>query len=107
MFQSTARFRPLRICEKRRILVSMKESSIMVRCRRPDLQTSYAHFCLLMGGLQILYLNLDGQGRAQSAAHTELLPFDEFPEARQLHDGKGWNVSELGCWVKYAESVVE
>jgi len=92
----------LKICEMRSIMTSMKERMITVECRRPDLGTAYATFYLSNSGLKIYYLNVH-QGRPR-VIDWELLPYSDYPEARLLHDGTGWNVGELQCWLGFAET---
>lgn len=103
---STVRHPLIRVCDRKRLVAAMKERSILVMCRRPDLHTKYALFSLLDNGLQILYLPKE-QGQGHAPVYSETLSYVDYPEALLLHDGAAWNLGELGCWVKYAESVVE
>jgi len=84
----------------------MNGKSILVQCNRPDLKTSYAYFSMHDRALQIIYLNVQSGG-VMIPIHSEDLLFSEYPEARLLHDGNAWNVGELSCWLKFAETETE
>lgn len=84
----------------RRKPTTMNGKSLLFQCHRPDLGTRYAYFCMGSDALKIIYLNIHS-GLVQTA-ESESLPFAEYPDVRLLHDGNGWNVTELACWLKYA-----
>lgn len=83
----------------------MTERSIMVQCDRPDLETKYAFFNLGEAQLLILYVTIEEE--KVRTALSERIGFDEYPEAKFLHDGKAWNIHEVNCWVRFAERIEE
>lgn len=88
---------------------NLNGKTIYLQCSRPDLGTRYALFSVGSDALKITYGNIDGHGLFEAKLHPDGQPFREtlvyslFDEARLVHDGNGWNVSELGCWIKFLE----
>lgn len=95
----------LRPCDRKKISAAMNGKSLLVQCHRPDLHTRYAYFDLRPDALHIRYLNIQKGLMVQT--YSETLSFAEYPEARLLHDGSAWNVGELSCWLRYAETPEE
>lgn len=96
--------RPVKIrpCVRKGIKTSMNGKSILVQCRRKDLGTNYAYFSVGPSALKIIYLNV--QHGQVFPRHTENVPYSKYPEARLIHDGSAWNVDELKCWLRFAET---
>lgn len=92
----------IRPCQRKGIITSMNGKSILVQCRRKDLGTNYAYFSVGGSALKIVYLNVKhGQVLPH---HSESVSYAKYPEARLIHDGAAWNVDELKCWLRFAET---
>lgn len=89
---------------------TMNGKTILIQCNRPDLGTSYARFSVGVDALKITYGNVCAHGLFSTKRTPagepvqETLPYSEHGEAQLVHNGRGWNVSELNCWVKFLES---
>jgi hypothetical protein len=78
----------------------MNSETIVVQFQRPN--TSHIIISRTIDGLAIGYGN--PYGSIVKAVEWDFLPFKDAPEFREIHDGRGWNITMLTALVYALQS---
>lgn len=73
-------------------------NSLLITCHQAPEHTEYARFTVFAECLEIITFNETEDGD-HFDVHSERLPYEDHPEARAVHNGRGWDIIEVMAWI--------